>query len=744
MRLTTPPRIPVYIFNKRKEYSPLGLGMVLSHAQLARGGELARAFDFRPRMHSSLRSLLSDIDMTGPGIVLFSNFMWNSELHDAVGAAVKRFSPQSIVVHGGPSVPRNEAMCSDYFAARPYLDIAARGEADAGLTDMLTALAAATDWRRPGDSLSGVAGFSVRAAPGTPEVVHGLLHGVPRDVLHNPSRGRTENLDDLPSPYLTGFFDDPERRQWWSATLETNRGCPYGCTFCDWGASTLQKLRLFSLDRVDAEIEWIARQQNEIIWVADANFGILDRDIEVAEMIAKWKRKYGFPQITYVNYAKNATRRVAEVVKILHGAGLAAEGMIAFQTTDEPTLERIRRSNIKTEKYGELLGVFREEKMPVSTDLLIGLPGATVETFTNDLQYCFERGIHLRGYLIGVWPNSPMADPDYMRENQIQLDESQMIRATLSFTEDDLKEMVRRHDGYLVLMGLGILRHYGQFLQADHGIRALTFLTDLLNASKAGDRIDPALAETIERLVGQSRTWQSVIVLRSWMLGFDWHRFGHQIVDFIKDRYGIDDPALETIRKMQADLMPGWGKPFEQTLTLDHDVLAWSRDQIGRDGRLVATLGDEAEHPERAPRKPLRDYGPGSLFVRDKWHMCRTPLELLHSLNTRTIPFELQSDLMVDDPVSAFLFIEREWSAWSVANTAARLTNVYLRLKGGHLESAVNMKLAQDATGIPTRFDEFKVGTTGALTIFADLMQARFGVDLPLPESMRPTNWDHS
>ena len=124
--MTTPPRIPVYIFNKRKEYSPLGLGMVLSHAQLARGGELARAFDFRPRMHSSLRSLLSDIDMTGPGIVLFSNFMWNSELHDAVGAAVKRFSPQSIVVHGGPSVPRNEAMCSDYFAARPYLDIVAK------------------------------------------------------------------------------------------------------------------------------------------------------------------------------------------------------------------------------------------------------------------------------------------------------------------------------------------------------------------------------------------------------------------------------------------------------------------------------------------------------------------------------------------------------------------------------------------------------------------------------------------
>ena len=30
-----------------------------------------------------------------------------------------------------------------------------------------------------------------------------------------------------------------------NATLETNRGCPFACTFCDWGSLTYAKIRKF-------------------------------------------------------------------------------------------------------------------------------------------------------------------------------------------------------------------------------------------------------------------------------------------------------------------------------------------------------------------------------------------------------------------------------------------------------------------------------------------------------------------
>ena len=44
------------------------------------------------------------------------------------------------------------------------------------------------------------------------------------------------------SPYLNGdldeFLDDPSL----SPMLESNRGCPYSCTFCAWGVASGNKL----------------------------------------------------------------------------------------------------------------------------------------------------------------------------------------------------------------------------------------------------------------------------------------------------------------------------------------------------------------------------------------------------------------------------------------------------------------------------------------------------------------------
>jgi len=38
-------------------------------------------------------------------------------------------------------------------------------------------------------------------------------------------------------------------------TIETNRGCPHKCTFCDWGTLTYTKVRHFDLKRVEDDID---------------------------------------------------------------------------------------------------------------------------------------------------------------------------------------------------------------------------------------------------------------------------------------------------------------------------------------------------------------------------------------------------------------------------------------------------------------------------------------------------------
>src|SRR5262249_30735181 len=126
-----------------------------------------------------------------------------------------------------------------------------------------------------GTLLEGVAGITFRK--------RGSSEGATPDrLVRTPDRERITDLDSIPSPYLTDWFQRQDAERWIAAIIETNRGCPYSCTFCDWGAATASKIRLFSTERVFAEIDWVSKNRIEVLWFADSNFGIFPRDIDIA------------------------------------------------------------------------------------------------------------------------------------------------------------------------------------------------------------------------------------------------------------------------------------------------------------------------------------------------------------------------------------------------------------------------------------------------------------------------------
>ena len=104
-------------------------------------------------------------------------------------------------------------------------------------------------------------------------------------------------MSEYPSPYLSGIFDSiADGKTNFSAILETNRGCPFKCSFCDWGTLG-SKVRLFPMERIKAEMDWIADHGIEYVYCADGNFGLFDRDEEIAEYIIELKKKTGFPTL---------------------------------------------------------------------------------------------------------------------------------------------------------------------------------------------------------------------------------------------------------------------------------------------------------------------------------------------------------------------------------------------------------------------------------------------------------------
>ena len=104
----------------------------------------------------------------------------------------------------------------------------------------------------------------------------------------------TKDLDIYPSPYLAGEFEYllPEGKDHnYQIIIETNRGCPFLCTYCYWGkGGNTTKYKFHSLDRIFAEIDWVAKKKIEYLFNADSNFGMHRRDAKIAKDLVKSKQ----------------------------------------------------------------------------------------------------------------------------------------------------------------------------------------------------------------------------------------------------------------------------------------------------------------------------------------------------------------------------------------------------------------------------------------------------------------------
>ena len=356
----------------------LSIGMLFAVARQHEGGGLEARYNLQ-RIRPDADVVFQEwADDPRPAVFAFSDYLWNIDRHLDFSRRIKEISPASICLHGGPSVPKYEADAEQFFADHPYVDIAARGEGEMTFVEILERLDGdLSDGCL--DRLSGVAGLTFRRSG--PDGV---------ELIRTEDRPRMASLEGLPSPYLTGEFDDLLGVPWRSASVESNRGCPYGCTYCDWGSATLARIRKFELERVQDELEWIMlNAAPSELHVADANFGIFARDVEIAQTVADLRGRLGAPHALTISLAKNTVRYSQQIIQILVQAGVSPiTASSAVQTMDEHTLQVIQRQNIKLEKYDDLAVTFAEQGIPLVTDLLMGLPGATVDSFKNDLQHC--------------------------------------------------------------------------------------------------------------------------------------------------------------------------------------------------------------------------------------------------------------------------------------------------------------------------------------------------------------------
>jgi radical SAM superfamily enzyme YgiQ (UPF0313 family) len=402
-----------------QSYLPYSAGLLEAYAR--RHAKQPDAFQFLLPIFNRVKVAAAVEQLAGADIVGFSLYVWNVRLSLEVARRLKELNPNVIIVVGGPQTPdRPEA----FLRENRFIDIACHGEGERTFLEILE--------RVPGRDWSNIDGTSYVDATG--------------ELVTKPRGKRLRELDLVPSPFTEGIFDPlmaANPQQVWIGLWETNRGCPFACTFCDWGSATQAKVFQFGMDRLAAEIDWFSDRQIEFLFCCDANFGILPRDVEIARAVANKKTQHGYPKAFSVQNTKNATERAYLTQKILSDAGLNKGVALSLQSIDEMTLKNIKRQNISLQTYEELQARFTRDRVETYSDLILALPGETYESFVEGVCRVIGNGQHNRIQFnnLSILPNAEMGDPAYLREHGMETVEIKIVNIHGALDEDEIPEM---------------------------------------------------------------------------------------------------------------------------------------------------------------------------------------------------------------------------------------------------------------------------------------------------------------
>lgn len=614
-------RTSVYAVWHRVTGPPLSLGMLTSFARHFKDGILLPLYDIRHPEPSDLvlRRLAQDLK---PPIVLCSHYVWSTEDNLEFAHNAIRVKPGTIVIHGGPNCPKQLDAAQLFLNQnREAADILVHGEGEDALVEILEAIAGSTE-RLPRDRLRQVPGISFLDEGG--------------DIVRTPQRSRRSNLDELPSPLLSGEFDGINVSAWRTGLhLETNRGCPYGCTFCDWGSLTASRIRMFALERVKKELTWAAERGFDNLSFCDANFGITKRDVEIIDHLAAEKERTGYPSHLGFAPAKNTVRNLVAIFDRLREAQINLHCNIGLQTTDGENLAVLNRSNISLDAYMELIRELRKRDDYVACDFLLGSPGQTVESFRRDLQFAIDREVPAWVFQTRVLPNSPMNEPAYMKRYGIEVDDQGFICATKSFTSADRQLMLRLLSAYQVGEHLGFFRHILRVIQWESGMECSEILLAIAKLPRERSIEYPNLFSLLDDFLSNPwvpETWAPLYAEVRQLLQKELHvRLG---------------PPIEAAFRAQEAIMPTTDHDFPLIVELSYDYVSYYRSAV------AALMDGEATS---RPSGSLVDFGPGRLEVSgDPLKLCssdvRFPSAPQYAHNEDTFfygsaCFELLSDL---------------------------------------------------------------------------------------------------
>ena len=358
---------------------PLGISMVASYALAKFSNEIAAESFKHPTDY------IFYLGKEVPRIACFSNYIWNLNLSYEIAQSIKGRSPETVAVFGGPNYPLDPQEQEAFLRAHPAMDFYVFRNGEIPFSLLFEAL-------RQYD-------FNAEKLKADKVVIPGCHYLNDGEFVMGEEVAAMKNLDEIPSPYLTGLCDKFLANEKLVPLMLTARGCPFKCTFCQEGDDYFNVVRKFSLDRVRSELDYVAsRTRNPDLIYADSNFGMYKYDADICREIVSVQKKHGWPKYFVGIMGKNNKARVLEAAEIVR-SGVFGGGSVwlgsAIQSTDDKVLEMVKRSNIDADTMVKVANESEAHASNQFSELILALPGDSKKAHFKSVCDLIETGVNV-------------------------------------------------------------------------------------------------------------------------------------------------------------------------------------------------------------------------------------------------------------------------------------------------------------------------------------------------------------
>lgn len=248
------------------------------------------------------------------------------------------------------------------------------------------------------------------------------------------------------------------------------------------------------------EMDYVANKYPNLpAWIiADANFGLLSRDLEIAGKIRDIKRRTPALQKVLIWESKNARERNLDIARILGND--IGDVLIAVQTLDPTAQKNIKRVNMDLTELSSRIGQLHTIGSKAMTHVLSGLPGESYTGHLDTLRRCFDLGFdYVQVFSTLLLPGSEMETRQSRDTFKLQtkyrirqggygeyhgiksIDCEEIIRATSVISENEMLSLRLVHWFIWYGWNHGFLKPILQFVHREHMINPLDMILEIIN-----------------------------------------------------------------------------------------------------------------------------------------------------------------------------------------------------------------------------------------------------------------------